>query len=362
MPTSLGLGALPSKRINIPHIELVSGSFSASGAIVKLVPKAFIGTLGFLGSGFGTLVFNIARTSSTYLGLGALPVPRYVVPTRLSLEGSMTSTGELTKGAGQVIEGTLSLAGALGGPLTKAVAGTLSLAGTLVRMPGKLVAGTWSAVGALLSGNQFSVDGTLSFAGDLTTQFGRLLDGLLTSAGDLTRQTGRMLDGILHFAADQIVRGVILVGTLTFSGTAAGIQILARAIDGTLELAGTLGRLPIKALAGILNYVGTALKQTRRAIIGTLAPTGTAVGTPTFQTQDVEGTLAPTGTLLKFSPRAYAGTMTSAGATAKQARKPFAGAVTSAGELTTVYNEGGGGGPIVGFGAYVPVKRRRRAA
>lgn len=117
----------------------------------------------------------------------------------VSLGGTLSISGAVTKRDNKTFTGTLATAGALTKQTRRSLAGTLASSGALRKIVQKLPTGTLASAGTLTTTKVkvVALAGTLATAGALRRQINKALAGTLTGAGALTKSVSRALSGTL---------------------------------------------------------------------------------------------------------------------------------------------------------------------
>lgn len=178
--------------------------------------------------------------------------------------------------------------------VAQSVDGTLTSAGDLLKQTAKSFVGTMTSIGTLFAQAQKVLAGTVTSAGTLLSQAQKLLSGLLTSDGTLTRFSNKVFSGAVALSGTLLGQTQkTLTGTLTSTGILLGQA--QKALTGTIASIGTLQFSVQKFLSGTLMPVGMLIKQTQKLFVGILTIIGTLLHPPD---KVLAGTLSFSGALI----------------------------------------------------------------
>lgn len=177
--------------------------------------------------------FPFGKSTTTYTQVvdGTLTSSGALVrkPTKV-LAGTLTSAGALIRQAKKILAGTLTSSGAIAAIrlFLLSLAGTLTSAGALARKPTKVLAGTLTASGGLIRQAKKILAGTLTSSGVLVRQAKKVLAGTLTSSGAISalkRHIAPLLDRLFRLIGRR--RAFFLTDVRSFSVPAARRQFEA---------------------------------------------------------------------------------------------------------------------------------------
>lgn len=163
----------------------------------------------------------------------------------VTMGGTLTTAGAITRESQRALIGTLTTAGALVRAMTRALDGTLTTAGALSAVKTALV----------------SLAGTLTIAGSLAAQAAKALSGTLTTVGGVSKQTAKSA-----------------IGTVTTAGGVTTIKAALLALTGTLTTSGTVSTQLQKVAGGVLSTAGVVVTLTTRTLTGVVTFAGTIAG------------------------------------------------------------------------------------
>ena len=197
----------------------------------------------------------------------------------------------------QDVAGSVTPSGAATKQTSRLLSGAVGLSGAILRSVSRLLAGALTPSGALVRGIYAAAAGSVAPSGDQASQsiLARALAGTLGIAGAVSRQVSRAITGALAPAA-MVVRAVTraITGSVTPSGEAVGQAVLLRALEGVLSLSGAVGRGVSRSVAGALSPVGAVGRSVARSITGALGLAGTV---SRAISRLVMGVVAPAGTV-----------------------------------------------------------------
>ena len=183
------------------------------------------------------------------------------------------------------IAGTLSGAGSLSKQVAKSLAGSLTGAGTLIRLVSRRLTGTLAPTASLVKLVSRRLTGTLTASASIIRLVSRRLSGALTSAGAISTSIGG--------GGPEIVE---VGGTLTSAGTIR--RLTARGLIGVLSVTGAIARQVTRRITGVLALTATLVKQPARRIGGTVGLSGGLSDTAMVR-RELSGNLGLTGTVTK---------------------------------------------------------------
>lgn len=290
----------------------VSGTVTPAGALTRQPAKLPAGTLTPTGAA-------VKQSTKTYAG-SATPTGALARQVAKAFTGAATPTGAvaLVRTRLLALAGALAPAGALARQAAKALAGTLTPAGTVTRQSGKGLAGTLTPTGALttLRLRVLAVAGALTPTGVITRQAGKSTAGATTPTGALLRQTGKRPSG-----------------AVTPTGTAVSIRSRLLAVAGALTPTGTATRQTGKPLSGTVAPSGTATRQVGKRVTGAAIPAG-ALTALKVRFLALTGSLTPTGTIRRSTGKALDGAAVPTGSVVKQIAFRLLAALAPTGALT----------------------------
>ena len=237
----------------------------AAGGGPTLFEQALAGALASAG--------GLARRTDRSLAGAAVSAGALVRDTARPLAGAVASSGTLTQQVARELAGAVASAGALTAIKTAllSIAGTLTSSGAISRHTDKVVAGTATSSGAISQQVARAVNGVLATAGALVKQTQRALTGGLTTAGALTTIKAALLSvtGTLTSSGALTTQAVkTLAGVLSSSSTVQ--RLVGAPLTATLLLSGTIGKQTTRAFVGVLSWLGQLVSV---VVTGTLTPT-----------------------------------------------------------------------------------------
>ena len=163
-------------------MKLLQGVITPAGILIRNSYKSFIGIIGVAGTLTASKI--VSRAIGGFLDLSGATTAS-IVAKLVSVAGTLTSTGALSKFSKKVIDGAVTPTGALLRSTYKTLAGAITSAGDLLKS--KI---TFQAIG-----------GVLNFAGVVATSVivivSVLVGGALILAGDVTKTTFKFISGVL---------------------------------------------------------------------------------------------------------------------------------------------------------------------
>lgn len=215
----------------------------------------------------------------------------------LSIGGTLTSTGTLSRQANTKPAGAITPSGTLVRVGNKSITGTLTSAGTVKYLISHLLSGVLTLAGTLsnLRTAYQTLTGALTSIGTLTRQANAIYSGALTSAGVLVRQSNTTYSG-----------------ALTPTGVLTLVRVAVLTVSGVLTTAGTIVYKVNQVLTSTLTTSGNLIHLVLLSFAGTLTSSGTLTSVKlAFVT--LTGALTPTGNLVRQVNHLLSGTLTTAG-------------------------------------------------
>jgi len=279
------------------------------GSVIEVFYKASAGSWTSLGTvtdaTYGAGGVKLMTISGTTIRVDDIGGGNYtLLPFPLSVSGTLTSSGALSKRDDKTLAGSLTPSGAISKRVNKVYSGTLASSGLLIKQINKVFSGTLTSIGSFVK------------------QSNKLMAGTLTSAGLLQKQVDKLLSG-----------------TLTSSGTLANIKTALLTIGGTLGIGGVLNNQANKVMIGTLSSVGGLAKQVNKLFSGTLTSSGVLSNIKTV-VLNIGGTLGSSGALSKQVQKNVSGNLTPVGGLSKQINKWFSGILSSIGTFVGVKTGG----------------------
>jgi hypothetical protein len=236
----------------------------------------------------------------------------------ISVGGTVSATGTLTKQA-QVKK-----------------VGSLTAAGVLVRQTQRLFAGSSSASAVLLKRVQRALGGSSSASGTLSTTkvVLRSFGGTVTATGSLLRSLSRSFSGSASptgVVQKQAQKG--LAGSSTPSGTASMLRLTVRTFTGSTSPVGALVKRVDRSLTGQSTPVGALVRQVQRRFTGSSTASG-VLATTKVLLRSFAGTVAAAGTLRLSVSHALGGSVAVAGSVSKNVLRQFTSSTLASGVLT----------------------------
>lgn len=145
---------------------------------------------------------------------------------------------------------------------TLSLSGSITPAGALSRRTRKALAGATSPAGALLRAARKSLSGAVSPVGSLRKNVGKRVGGAIAPTGTLATQVVRVIR-------------IALGGSITPAGTLR--RRVGKSLAGTTSPAGALLKRARKQLAGAIAPAGSVRKRIGKRLGGLIAPVGALV-------------------------------------------------------------------------------------
>jgi len=315
------------------------------GSVIEVFYKASAGSWTSLGTvtdaTYGAGGVKLMTISGTTIRVDDIGGGNYtLLPFPLSVSGTLTSSGALSKRDDKTLAGSLTPSGAISKRVNKVYSGTLTSSGALSKRDDKTLAGSLTPSGAISKRVNKVYSGTLASSGLLIKQINKVFSGTLTSIGSFVKQSNKLMAGTLTSAGllqKQVDK--LLSGTLTSSGTLANIKTALLTIGGTLGIGGVLNNQANKVMIGTLSSVGGLAKQVNKLFSGTLTSSGVLSNIKTV-VLNIGGTLGSSGALSKQVQKNVSGNLTPVGGLSKQINKWFSGILSSIGTFVGVKTGG----------------------
>jgi len=213
----------------------LAGTVSSSGSFVGSLAKALAGTV--------TSAASIAKFISKGLTGSETPTGSLDISSgnQISLSGSVTPVGSLANAVSKALAGSTSLAGTIAKLVSKGPSGTLTPTGDLTTSSGTnlSLSGTVSPVGALSRSLGKALSGSMSLSGALARLISKPLAGSTTPAGALAKQAQKGYSATVTSSGAIVqVLGKGLSGTI--SGVGALAKLIAKSFTGLLTSSGTV--------------------------------------------------------------------------------------------------------------------------
>ena len=210
---------------------------------------------------------------------------------------------------------------------TLSVSGSLTPTGAITKTTAHLTAGSVTPTGVLRRTGQKLATGSLTPAGALRKQALKSgLAGSLTPAGALT-----------------LVRAYLRTFTGAVTPSGALVRSFSKGLAGSLTPAGSLRKTDSKTIVGSLTPTGAVRKAANKTILGGITPAG-ALATVRAFVRTFTGSVTPAGTLARQTQKRVTGTITPTGTLGKLVAKVLAGQLVPAGVMTYIPPGGGGSG------------------
>lgn len=310
----------------------LSGSITATGALVKSTSKAVAGSSTATGA-VARAVTKLLAGSSTATGAlrksvskalagsstpsGALTTLRTIGQ---SLSGSITGAGAVRKSVGKATSGSTTPAGAPANTTAKGLQASITPAGSLstLRTIAQSLSGSITAAGAVAKAISKGLAGSVTPSGALSTlrQYSQSLAGSITATGALAKLVGKTV-----------------AGSITPTGALTALRTIGQTLTGSITAAGAVTKSVSKAVTGSITTVGSIAKAVSKSLTGSTTPSGDVSFLNTI-VQTLSGSITAVGALRKAVSKSTAGSTTATGAPSKAISKGLAGSTTPSGELT----------------------------
>lgn len=295
-------------------LVFIASSLSPAGAMIKRTGKSTIGLLGL--SGAREKLSNITLAASLAFQ-GLLDTSGDLT---MYLVGAMSPSGGISKLASRLIESSMDFVSMLTKRMWVGVSGALNLEGAIGSIKSILVllSGVLSSSGRISKGMYKAIEGAVDFVSSTYKSMLSLLSGSLLPESTIDRVTSKITQAALSFA-----------------GSIGVVRIILASIASELGLDGSISRLPIKYLTGILSSDGKAQRLVSVLRSGALSLYG-VVGTGAEIIVVLFGAMTPSGSLVKTISRIISGTVSYAGILGFLTNKRVSGIVSPVGDRIKV--------------------------
>jgi hypothetical protein len=221
--------------------------------------------LGYFTAAGGTTYYKTITGALTFVGSLAKK-------TKTALAGTLTSSGALTKLTKKGLAGVLTSAGALSSIVVQTITltGSITPSGILSKLPKKSLTGDVTPTGALTKLTKKGLVGVFTPSGSIAKKSAAAFSGAVTFVGDLA---GEIQEGAQTFYKT-------ITGTLTPSG--AITKKTEKGLSGAVTFAGGLATLLqrtfYKALSGAVTFGGSVVGVWSGPAVDTPLPYGYGAG------------------------------------------------------------------------------------
>lgn len=122
-----------------------------------------------------------------------------------------------------------------------------------------------------------TLTGSVTAAGGMTRGINKATAGSITASGVVSRLTSCLRAGVLTPVGNirrHITLGTAFAGSITPAATLVASLVFLQNVQGSITVAGAVGKLIYKGLAGTTTAAGTLTKRTARVLTGSITAAG----------------------------------------------------------------------------------------